>query len=57
LRAVSIIGYDQVGKSGSIPFVGDIVHETGWVIEQIHGLVGPLSGVDTTNEEEDVDQK
>ena len=55
--AVSIIGYDQVGKSGIIPFVGDIVHETGWVIEQIHGLVGPLSGVDATNEEEDVDQK
>ena len=55
--AVSIIGYDQVGKSGIIPFVGDIVHETGWVIEQIYGLVGPLSGVDATNEEEDVDQK
>ena len=57
MRAVSIIGYDQVGKSGSIPFVGDIVHETGWVIEQIHGLVCPLSSVDATNEEEDVDQK
>lgn len=57
MRAVSIVSDYQGGKSRHIPFVGDIVHKAGWIIEQIHGLVGPLSGVNAANEEEDVNQK
>jgi len=57
LRAVSIVGDDNGSKCGFFPFVGDVVHEASGVAEQSDSLVCPFAGVDSTYEEQDVDQK
>lgn len=57
MRAVSIVGDDKVSKSWLIPFISDVVHKSSRIGEELDRLASPFARVDSTNEEQDVDQE